>query len=286
MDFIQEVLQRAQEEGRIGSDSIPWEEKVPVATPKRKAQKERRGKKNAGRNVISSFRVPTTLYQDCQKLSVNLFSAASEGKQRVIGFTSATHGEGTSTLIAVTASILAEYRNRAAADERKSSGEKDVAKGGVALIDASGANPVIHKIFGLSTAPGLHERLAGEERLTGVVQHVLVDDAHLDIIAAGAARENTFELFTKTKIKNLLRDLSKRYEYVFVDIPPLLHRAESILLCKCCDAVVFIIRAGQTRVEVVHEAKALLESAGVRVLGSVLNRRKYYIPEGIYRRLK
>ena len=51
------------------------------------------------------------------------------------------------------------------------------------------------------------------------------------------------------------------------------------------DGVVIVIEAGKTREQVAVRAKKELEEAGGKVLGVVLNKRKFYIPEWIYKRL-
>jgi Mrp family chromosome partitioning ATPase len=51
------------------------------------------------------------------------------------------------------------------------------------------------------------------------------------------------------------------------------------------DAVVLVIRHGGTRREVVRRAKETVERAGGKILGVVLNKRKFPIPEFLYRRL-
>ena len=49
--------------------------------------------------------------------------------------------------------------------------------------------------------------------------------------------------------------------------------------------MVLVLEAGKTRKQVAVRAKQELEEAGGKLLGVVLNRRKFYIPEWIYKRL-
>jgi hypothetical protein len=44
-----------------------------------------------------------------------------------------------------------------------------------------------------------------------------------------------------------------------------------------------VMQAGEIRWEVIQEARRLLEKAGVEVIGGILNRREYFIPNWIYR---
>ena len=56
-------------------------------------------------------------------------------------------------------------------------------------------------------------------------------------------------------------------------------------IAAACGGAILVVEAEKTRQEVVEEAKRVLEVSGVDLLGDVLNRRKYHIPEVVYRRL-
>jgi Mrp family chromosome partitioning ATPase len=49
--------------------------------------------------------------------------------------------------------------------------------------------------------------------------------------------------------------------------------------------VILVITHDKTRRQVAIRAKKELETVGANILGVVINRRKHYIPEWIYRRL-
>jgi Mrp family chromosome partitioning ATPase len=51
------------------------------------------------------------------------------------------------------------------------------------------------------------------------------------------------------------------------------------------DGVILIVGSGKTRRQVALKAKKELEDAGARILGIVLNRRKYHVPAWVYRHL-
>lgn len=56
-------------------------------------------------------------------------------------------------------------------------------------------------------------------------------------------------------------------------------------LCERCDAAVLVITANRTRRETVVHAKDLLLGYNVELLGAVLDKRTFPVPESIYRRL-
>ena len=82
-----------------------------------------------------------------------------------------------------------------------------------------------------------------------------------------------------------LQALATQYEWVVVDGPPVLEAPESVDLGPLVDGVVMVIRSGYTKRPVALRAAEMLRKGGVRVLGSVLNRRHLEIPDFIYRRI-
>jgi Mrp family chromosome partitioning ATPase len=79
--------------------------------------------------------------------------------------------------------------------------------------------------------------------------------------------------------------MRSRFEYVLLDSAAVGLNPETTVLCDKVDAVVLVVRHGSTRREVVRKSKEMIERAGGRILGVVLNKRKFPIPEFLYRRL-
>ncbi len=77
----------------------------------------------------------------------------------------------------------------------------------------------------------------------------------------------------------------KKYDYVILDGPSVPGSSDVRVICNKVDGVVLVLEAGKTRKQVAVRAKQELEEAGGKLLGVVLNKRKFYIPEWIYKRL-
>ncbi len=73
------------------------------------------------------------------------------------------------------------------------------------------------------------------------------------------------------------------YDYVVLDAPPVHGSPECRVLCAKVDGVVLVIESGKTTRSVALSAKKQLEDAGGKLLGVILNKKKNYIPEFIYR---
>jgi Mrp family chromosome partitioning ATPase len=72
-------------------------------------------------------------------------------------------------------------------------------------------------------------------------------------------------------MEELLRQACSQYDVVVVDSPTLLHMADSRLLASYVEAVVLVVKSGDTPKKLVKEAFANLRSVSARVVGVVLN---------------
>lgn len=79
--------------------------------------------------------------------------------------------------------------------------------------------------------------------------------------------------------------MKEQFDYIIVDAPPAHGFPETLALASKVDGVILVIESGATRQQVANKAKQRLESMGGKVLGVVLNKRRYHIPDFIYKRL-
>ena len=80
-------------------------------------------------------------------------------------------------------------------------------------------------------------------------------------------------------------ELKNEFTYVIFDGAPINYYSDTILLGNLVEGIILTIYAGKTKREIVQNARFILDNAHINVIGVILNRRKYYIPEWIYRRL-
>jgi protein-tyrosine kinase len=83
----------------------------------------------------------------------------------------------------------------------------------------------------------------------------------------------------------LWEKLKERFDLILIDSSSDANTLESIALSHKVDGVVLIIDAGKTRRQVVKSIKKKVLSSGGLILGVILNRRRYYVPDYIYTRL-
>lgn len=81
----------------------------------------------------------------------------------------------------------------------------------------------------------------------------------------------------------MIEDLKSRFHMIIIDGNSPLHCPENVEFGIVSDGTVLVLQAELTRVPVIREAVALLEKFNVTIIGSVLNNRKLYIPQFVYK---
>lgn len=189
------------------------------------------------------------------------------GATRVVGVTSCRRGEGVSTVAAQLAVTLA-HRN----------------SGRVLLIDTDfGSAAGIPQLFGIDVTSGLSDIIAGGNINTAFIRPSTFE--RLDILAAGQTYCNLSRLSESQQFKTLLAVLLREYHSVVIDTPPLEEEGTLTTLTSVAAGVIMVIEAEGVRWQVAGRAVERLRQTESNILGVVLNKRRYYIPDWLYRRL-
>ncbi|MNN97506.1 hypothetical protein D3C81_2166830 [compost metagenome] len=83
----------------------------------------------------------------------------------------------------------------------------------------------------------------------------------------------------------MLDQLGSQYRFVVIDGDAVYSDADTLVISTQVDGVVLVVRAEDTRWEVAQAAVQRLTQAGAKLVGSVFNRRKYYMPKWLYKNL-
>ncbi len=199
----------------------------------------------------------------------NSIDSAMKGKDsKIVLFTSAVKSEGTTTITAYLARVLAM-------------GESDR----ILLVDCAVNNPQIHSLFGLKNEKGILDYLTGKSDLPDVIN--AVDHGVLDVVTSGSMKETgvTQPLFSSERMSIFVNQVKEQYDYVLIDTSAILEAPETQIIATYSSGVVIVVQAGKTRREVVKRAMMMIEKFGGEFIGTVLNKKKYHIPEFIYRRV-
>lgn len=90
---------------------------------------------------------------------------------------------------------------------------------------------------------------------------------------------------SKTQYSALLHALSNRFSMILVDVAPPDEHPEGLTLLDMLDGVVLVLESESTRVRAAQALLKNVEASGGRVLGAILNKRRYRIPSFLYNRL-
>jgi non-specific protein-tyrosine kinase len=197
-------------------------------------------------------------------LQTSLLSRYPQGSVKTILVSGMGHGAGASTTAVNFATALA-----------RNGGFK------VLLIDANLRTPSLHDVFDMEFAQGLSDFVMdGREMLP-----FRAEPENLHVICCGRLIADPVALLGSNEFDQFLKRMRAGYDFVVMDAPPINGSAECRVLCNRVDGVVLVIEAGKTRRHAAASAKDQVEKAGGRLLGVVINKRRHYIPEFIYKRL-
>ena len=185
---------------------------------------------------------------------------------KTIMFTGAVHGGGaTTTAVNFAKTLVRDHQVR------------------VLLIDANMRTPKLRELFDIENEEGLTDIVFNNDSTPYKV--INFDPSYLFVLATGGNYVGPVGLFESERFDTFLSKAREEFDYVILDSAPLPSFAEARVLCEKVDGVVLVVESGKIRRQVALRAKKELEDAGAQILGVVLNKRKYHIPDWLYKRL-
>jgi Mrp family chromosome partitioning ATPase len=152
--------------------------------------------------------------------------------------------------------------------------------GTVCVVDANFNAPTMHDLYSVDNSMGFSDALSQAEPLENYAHQV--QESNLTVIPAGSNGAWKSALASDTA-RQLLADLRSRFDYVLIEAPANSTISSAVMLAQFADGAVVVVEANDTRKEVARSAVEELVAANVRVLGAVLNNRRFPIPEKLYR---
>lgn len=198
----------------------------------------------------------------------NLTSTVLDLDLRILLLTAANPGAGTTTSALALASQLAQ-----------------MSSGQVLLVDASESANNLTQQMNLGKERGLRDLLFNPDN-PPLLQDCVVQVSSLPFHVLPNGRPiRTLVHLTAERLSPLLDQLGSQYRFVVIDGDAVYSTADTLVISTQVDGVVFVVRAEDTRWEVAQAAVQRLTQAGAKVVGSVFNRRKYYMPKWLYKNL-
>lgn len=212
----------------------------------------------AGHALMSASDMQSAASQAYRKLRTHLLFSQGGSPPRTLMITSPGASEGKTTVSANVATAFAQQGMR------------------VVLVDADLRRPRQHGVFAVQRTPGLTEVLQDEATLDEAIRSTAVPT--LDLVPAGRLVAQVSELLGGAEMGRLLRELGARYDMVVLDTPPVLAAADAEILAAQADAVLMVLRAGQSERASAAYAAQQLRAVGARLAGAVLNDPDHKVP--------
>jgi len=204
---------------------------------------------------IKAFENPKSPISEAYRmLRTNIQFANVDRVVKTILFTSAGPAEGKTSTVTNVGITMAQ------------AGKK------VLIIDADMRKPSIHKALKLQNRFGLSNTLVELANCECYIVHTLQEG--LDVITMGPIPPNPSELLGSQRMKTILGELTRHYDYILIDSPPVLPVTDAAILAQIVDGVILVIAANSTSHEHAIRAKEKLSGVGAKIIGVVLNKIK------------
>lgn len=230
---------------------------TPAKRPRRNGRQsrlalvERRNPEEDGSLIVS--RDPNCVVTESYRtLRTAILFSQPEAPPKTMLFTSALESEGKTTSALNTALVFAKMGAR------------------VLVIDADLRRASCHSRLGTGNLVGLTEALTGQRRFTEVVRRTVVEN--VDLLSSGSLPPNPTELLGSRAMAELLALAAERYDFVFVDSPPVMPVNDAVVLSPLVDGVVLVVRAHGTPRQIIQRAEARIAQTRASLLGVVLNK--------------
>lgn len=117
---------------------------------------------------------------------------------------------------------------------------------------------------------GLSDYLCGICTADEIIKHCR-EQEHLDIISVGTIPPNPSELLLNQRLEELILQLKTKYDYVFIDCPPVEIVTDASIVSKYCDMTLFVIRAGLMDRRLLPDVENIYQSNRFNKMCIILN---------------
>lgn len=172
-------------------------------------------------------------------------------KATVISVVSANAGEGKTTTLSNLAYVFAQ------------------AGYSTLMVDADLRRPRLARYAELKSDIGLSTYLTGGAELKDVVFQT--GHANLYMLPSGPIPVDPSGLIGSHRMQALISEVSKRFDIVLVDSPPVLGVSDASLLVSKSDATLLVLQPRKMPIKALVRTKMLVENAGGQIMGLVMN---------------
>ena len=190
------------------------------------------------------------LTESVDGIAARLLRKADMEQCRVIMVSSATGGEGKTTLATQLALSLARTGRR------------------IVLVDFDLRRPSFDEMFGLPLSPGVSESLRHENDVADLVHQSATDN--LAVVTAGRWDRQALASLSNGSVSNLFKQLREDYDFVVVDTSPILPVADARFVSQFVDTVVLSVFRDVSEAPKIQAACDILAAFGAHSVEAVV----------------
>ena len=168
--------------------------------------------------------------------------------------------------ILVTSAEMNEGKTTTICNLAKCFGELDDIK--VILIDCDFKKRGVSRKLGISNPFGVSDIVFGNKKLDECIQKV----EDIDVLPSGGVPNNTSMLLNSKAMKNLVSELREKYDYVFIDSPPICRLNDACIIAQYVDGTVLVNASKEIDSKVAKLTLEKLKKVGANIIGVVLNK--------------
>lgn len=180
-----------------------------------------------------------------------LMHDSTSKKRQVVLVTSASTLDGCTTVAASLATSLARAGRR------------------TLLIDGDLRSPSMHSLFGLPLDDGFSEVLRTEAELTDVIRPTSTESLY--VITAGVCDTAAVHALATDQPQPIFDKLREQFDFIILDSAPILSVSDSLSLGQYVDGAILSVLRDHSELRKVNKSAEMLDSMGVRLLGTVVN---------------
>jgi len=220
---------------------------------------------NINEHIVSFHDSTSPIGEQYKILRTNIQSLKQAKRYNTFAITSSIHGEGkTVTAINLAIAMAHDFNNKS-----------------ILLIDADLRKCKVAKYLGLNPSPGLSEVLREEAEPDATFVNPGVDN--LTVMPSGKTSRNPAELLGSKKMERLIASFKTRFDYIFIDTPPVMPLTDACIVGPLADGVILVVQAARTQRDIIRHAENRLHQARAKTLGYVMTNVEFHLPQYMYR---
>jgi len=141
----------------------------------------------------------------------------------------------------------------------------------VIIVDCDLRRPAIHQRLNLSRDNGITNYILSAEGDDWRNYIKETDQKNLYALTCGPIPPNPADVFGHERFLGLLKELRANFDWVFIDSPPVVSLADSMILASLTDMVAFVVRHNENDKDLIRRCVMNVRKINPNVIGAVLN---------------